>query len=281
MRSTTPSPSSAGCGRPASRTATSSRRTCSCATGGSLLIDVAFATVRPTPWRQAVDLANMMLTLALASDAELVYERAIRMFAPDDVAEAFAASRSVTIPTQLRARLRADGRDLIGTVPGARPGAAHGADPAVDDAADRSDGVCAARGGRRSRRGLCVRAPSGVPVKRWVRRVCDRRGRPGGTVRRDRLRYRHRRRPPVHLDRAGRADRPVGARRAPTCRASVRCHKGGAARSCTYATGRPASRCSRPQPRPSGPRGAGRDVHHRHGDTDRAAHPRWADLPAA
>ena len=77
------------------------------------LIDVAFATVRPTPWRQAVDLANMMLTLALASSAELVYERATRMFAPDDVAEAFAASRSVTIPTQLRARLRADGRDLI------------------------------------------------------------------------------------------------------------------------------------------------------------------------
>ena len=79
-----------------------------------LLIDVAFATVRPTPWRQAVDLANMMLTLALASDADLVYERAIRVFAPEDVAEAFAACRSVTIPTQLRARLRTDGRDLIG-----------------------------------------------------------------------------------------------------------------------------------------------------------------------
>ena len=82
--------------------------------GRVLLIDVAFATVRPTPWRQAVDLANMMLTLALASDADLVYERAIRVFAPEDVAEAFAACRSVTIPTQLRARLRADGRDLIG-----------------------------------------------------------------------------------------------------------------------------------------------------------------------
>ena len=82
--------------------------------GRVLLIDVAFATVRPTPWRQAADLANMMLTLALASDADLVYERAIRVFAPEDVAEAFAACRSVTIPTQLRARLRADGRDLIG-----------------------------------------------------------------------------------------------------------------------------------------------------------------------
>ena len=77
-----------------------------------LLIDVAFATVRPTPWRQAVDLANTMLTLALGSSAERVYERALEQFAPEDIAEAFAASRSVTVPTQLRDRLRADGRDL-------------------------------------------------------------------------------------------------------------------------------------------------------------------------
>jgi tRNA A-37 threonylcarbamoyl transferase component Bud32 len=77
-------------------------------------IDVAFATVRPTPWRQAVDLANMMLTLALSSSPERVYERALRVFAPDDIAEAFAASRSVTIPSQLRARMKADGRDLLG-----------------------------------------------------------------------------------------------------------------------------------------------------------------------
>jgi tRNA A-37 threonylcarbamoyl transferase component Bud32/membrane-associated phospholipid phosphatase len=82
--------------------------------GRVLLIDVAFAAVRPTPWRQAVDLANMMLTLALASTPEHVYERACRVFAADDVAEAFAACRSITIPTQLRSLIRADGRDLIG-----------------------------------------------------------------------------------------------------------------------------------------------------------------------
>jgi tRNA A-37 threonylcarbamoyl transferase component Bud32/membrane-associated phospholipid phosphatase len=82
--------------------------------GKVLLIDVAFAAVRPTPWRQAVDLANMMLTLALASTPEHVYERACRVFAADDVAEAFAACRSITIPTQLRSLIRADGRDLIG-----------------------------------------------------------------------------------------------------------------------------------------------------------------------
>ena len=44
-----------------------------------LLIDVAFATVRPTPWRQAVDLANMMLTLALANTPQHVYERALSL----------------------------------------------------------------------------------------------------------------------------------------------------------------------------------------------------------
>ncbi len=82
--------------------------------GRVLLIDVAFATVRPTPWRQAVDLANMMLTLALASTPEHVYELALRVFAAEDVAEAFAASRSVTIPSQLRSLVRADKRDLIG-----------------------------------------------------------------------------------------------------------------------------------------------------------------------
>jgi tRNA A-37 threonylcarbamoyl transferase component Bud32 len=83
--------------------------------GRVLLIDVAFATVRPTPWRQAVDLANMMLTLALCTTAERVYERALNQFSPDDVAEAFAASRGITLPSQLRTRLRADGSDLLGS----------------------------------------------------------------------------------------------------------------------------------------------------------------------
>ena len=82
--------------------------------GHVLLIDVAFAAVRPTPWRQAVDLANMMLTLALSSTPEHVYERALRVFAAEDVAEAFAACRSITVPSQSRALIRADGRDLIG-----------------------------------------------------------------------------------------------------------------------------------------------------------------------
>jgi tRNA A-37 threonylcarbamoyl transferase component Bud32 len=81
--------------------------------GGVLLIDVAFAEVRPTPWRQAVDLANMMLTLALCTSAERVYERALSVFTPEELGEAFAASRGVTIPSQLRSLLRRRDDDLL------------------------------------------------------------------------------------------------------------------------------------------------------------------------
>ena len=73
--------------------------------GKVVLIDVAFGMIRPSPWRQAVDLANMMLLLALKSDVETVYERALLYFAPADIAEAFAATRSVSIPSQTRTLL--------------------------------------------------------------------------------------------------------------------------------------------------------------------------------
>ena len=82
--------------------------------GKVFLVDVAFAEVRPSPWRQAVDLANMMLVLALSSDPDLVYTRARLLFTEDELAEAFAAARGVTLPGQLRARLREDGRDCLG-----------------------------------------------------------------------------------------------------------------------------------------------------------------------
>ena len=70
--------------------------------GRVVLIDVAFGQIRPSPWRQAVDLANMMIVLALRSDPEHVYNRALAFFSPDDIAEAFAATHSVTIPSQSR-----------------------------------------------------------------------------------------------------------------------------------------------------------------------------------
>ncbi|NNF54657.1 MAG: hypothetical protein HKN03_09485 [Acidimicrobiales bacterium] len=77
------------------------------------LIDVAFGEVRPSPWRQAVDLANMMLVLALGSSPELVYERALQHFSEQEIAEAFAASRGVTLPSALRASVKKDGRALL------------------------------------------------------------------------------------------------------------------------------------------------------------------------
>jgi hypothetical protein len=80
--------------------------------GHLLLIDVAFAEVRPTPWRQAVDLANMMLCLALRASAGRVYQRGLQYFTVTEISEAFAAARGIALPSQLRHAIRASGRDL-------------------------------------------------------------------------------------------------------------------------------------------------------------------------
>jgi hypothetical protein len=47
----------------------------------------------------------MMLILGLRTDAQRVYERALLQFAPEDIAEAFAATRSITLPSQSRSSL--------------------------------------------------------------------------------------------------------------------------------------------------------------------------------
>jgi tRNA A-37 threonylcarbamoyl transferase component Bud32/membrane-associated phospholipid phosphatase len=80
--------------------------------GRVLVIDTAFAEVRPSPWRQAVDLGNMMLVLALRSDARRVYDRAVLRFSAAEIAEAFAATRGLTMPSQLRRLMRQQGLDL-------------------------------------------------------------------------------------------------------------------------------------------------------------------------
>jgi tRNA A-37 threonylcarbamoyl transferase component Bud32 len=81
--------------------------------GQLLLIDVAFAQVRPSPWRQAVDLGNMMLVLAVRADPARVYQQALNYFTEAELAEAFAATRGVASPTQLRAFMKRDPRDLL------------------------------------------------------------------------------------------------------------------------------------------------------------------------
>ncbi len=82
--------------------------------GKLLLIDVFFVQVRPSPWRQAVDLANMMLVLALRSDTQRVYEHALKYFTDEEIAEAFAATRGVASPTQVRSAIKRDPRDVLG-----------------------------------------------------------------------------------------------------------------------------------------------------------------------
>jgi hypothetical protein len=81
--------------------------------GKVFLIDAFFVQVRPSPWRQAVDLGNMMLALAVRTDPERVYNRARQFFTPDEIAEAFAATRGVASPTQLRTMMKSDGRNLL------------------------------------------------------------------------------------------------------------------------------------------------------------------------
>ena len=77
------------------------------------LIDVAFGEVRPSPWREAVDLANMMLVLALRSDCETVYRESLKFFTPGEIAEAFAATHGMTMPSQTRSLMKESGKDLV------------------------------------------------------------------------------------------------------------------------------------------------------------------------
>src|SRR5207342_1781145 len=78
------------------------------------VIDVSGLEVRPSPWRQAVDLANMMLVMALRTDSQRVYDAALRYFTPEEIGEAFACAVGLAIPTELQRYLKEDPRDLIG-----------------------------------------------------------------------------------------------------------------------------------------------------------------------
>jgi hypothetical protein len=92
--------------------------------GHLLLIDVAFVEARPSPWRQAVDLANMMQCLALRASPERVYRRALQFFTVEEITEAFAplrlpgfgrtplAAPGLALPSELRGMLRAQGGNL-------------------------------------------------------------------------------------------------------------------------------------------------------------------------
>ena len=92
-----------------------------------VLIDVSFGELRPSRWRQAVDLANMMLTVSLVAGPERVLARAQRFFERDELAEAFSATSSLTAPRQLSSMIDADGRDMPkGSGASSRPGRVSG-----------------------------------------------------------------------------------------------------------------------------------------------------------
>jgi tRNA A-37 threonylcarbamoyl transferase component Bud32 len=76
------------------------------------LIDTFLTEVHASPWRQAIDLANMMLVLALGAGSERVYQRALRQFTVDDIGEAFAVRQGRAMPAQLRQLLAARPDDL-------------------------------------------------------------------------------------------------------------------------------------------------------------------------
>jgi tRNA A-37 threonylcarbamoyl transferase component Bud32/membrane-associated phospholipid phosphatase len=78
------------------------------------LIDTFLTEVHATPWRQALDLANMMLVLALGSDPVRVYQRARLLFSDSDIGEAFAAEQGRAMPSQLRNLVLARAADLPG-----------------------------------------------------------------------------------------------------------------------------------------------------------------------
>ena len=81
--------------------------------GHLLLIDVFFVQVKPSPWRQAVDLGNMMLVLAVRSDVDLVYRRASVLHRRRDRG-GVRRHPGIASPTQLRAFMKRDPRDLLG-----------------------------------------------------------------------------------------------------------------------------------------------------------------------
>jgi membrane-associated phospholipid phosphatase/tRNA A-37 threonylcarbamoyl transferase component Bud32 len=115
--------------------------------GRLLLIDVAFVQARASPWRQAVDLANMMLCLALRSDPERVYQRALRQFSVEEISEAFsparpAAARSLALPSQLRRLLQERGLRPVRRL---RAAVAHPAPADLDPAVDRPPGRAVGR----------------------------------------------------------------------------------------------------------------------------------------
>ena len=185
------------------------------------VIDAFFAQVRPSPWRQAVDLANMMLVLALGSDAgDRLRTRAPPLHARRDRGGVRRhPRRREPVPAASAAE---GGRARPGRrVPPARPRAPAGAGTAVEPAAGDAHGHGRPR---RSAHGVPDRGElGGVRMRATPRRPSRRdRGRAPGRAAPSRIEPR-----PVTAPTRRRRARPPRAGGPDRRRCSVRGHGAG------------------------------------------------------
>jgi serine/threonine-protein kinase RIO1 len=140
------------------------------------LIDVFFVQVRPSPWRQAVDLANMMMVLALRSDAPRVYEHALRYFTPRRDRGGLRRHARRGEPDAAPFADEAARRGPAGGVPRARPTPPVDPDPAMERPPRRPDALGAVAGVPRRGPGRLelerVRMSAGSVARRWPPRCC-------------------------------------------------------------------------------------------------------------
>ena len=124
------------------------------------VIDVFFVQVRPSPWRQAVDLANMMLVLALRSDAERVYAHALHLLHRGRDRRGVRRRARRREPDPAPQRPQAGRPRPPGRVPTAGPRARTGLDPALEPPQGAPHG-----------RGRVRRLPSGRARREQLERV--------------------------------------------------------------------------------------------------------------
>ena len=143
--------------------------------GKLYLIDVFFAEIHPSPWRQAVDLANMLLCLALRSSPQQVYQRASAVHGRRDQrglrrrprARAAVPAPQADARPRTRPSRRVRAPAARGTPPDRRPALEH---------ATRHALACGRAGAASRRRpaGLAVRPLQRQPRRRRRRRRRDR-----------------------------------------------------------------------------------------------------------
>jgi hypothetical protein len=127
--------------------------------GHMLLVNMVVVEARPSPWRQAVDLATMLPCLGLRSDPKLVYERALGQFSVEDKRGVRGQPRACPALTAGPYVAGAGSGSVRRVRAAAARAAAAGVDPALEPAARRTGAAGRPRPGHRhSGRHLLERA---------------------------------------------------------------------------------------------------------------------------